>query len=41
MVSWGYLNPFLTVIFAPYERFQRMVIMLVLIYMSWIIFMLH
>ena len=39
--SFNYLNPFLDKIFYPYERYQRMVVTVTLIYTSWLLFMLH
>jgi phosphatidylserine synthase 2 len=41
MCSFSYLNPFLDKIFYPYQRYQRVVVTLTLIYTCWIIFMLH
>jgi hypothetical protein len=41
MVSFSYLNPFLEKIFKPYERYQRMVVQLTLLYMCFLIFLLH
>ena len=41
MVSFSYLNPFLEKIFKPYERYQRMVVQLTLLYVCFLLFLLH
>jgi hypothetical protein len=41
MCSFNYLNPYLDKIFAPYQRYQRIVVTLTLVYTSFLIFMLH
>lgn len=41
MMAFSYLNPYLEKIFKPYERYQRMIVMLTLIYHCFIIIMLH
>jgi hypothetical protein len=41
MIAFSYLNPYLEKIFKPFERYQRMVVQLTLIYQAFIIFMLH
>lgn len=41
MCAFSYLNPYLDKIFAPYQRWQRIVVMLTLIYTCFIIFILH
>lgn len=41
MCSFSYLNPYLEKIFAPYQRYHRIIVMLTLLYTSFIIFLLH
>lgn len=41
MCAFSYLNPFLDKMFAPYQRWQRIVVQLTLIYTCFIIFILH
>lgn len=41
MIAFSYLNPYLEKIFKPFERYQRMVVTMTLLYHCFIIFMLH
>jgi phosphatidylserine synthase 2 len=41
MCAFSYLNPFLDKMFDPYQRWQRIVVQLTLIYTCFIIFILH
>ena len=41
MIAFSYLNPYLEQIFKPFERYQRMVVQMTIIYQAFLLFMLH
>ena len=41
LCAFAFLNPYLDKIFHPYERWQRIIVQLTIIYTSFIIFLLH